>query len=85
MGEREQGKRGEREREGERGSPGVALQQLGEAGVGEPGLGDADQEGQPHVLTAAATLALVDGPVALLTGPGDTRAVSSLGQVLHTG
>lgn len=50
--------------------PGVTLQQLGEAGIGESRLGHADQEGQAHVFCVGSTQTLVIGPVSPLTHSG---------------
>lgn len=59
--------------------PGVTLQQLGEAGIGEPRLGHADQEGQAHVFCVGSTQTLVIGPVSPLThsGKGVTMFIES--------
>lgn len=47
--------------------PGVALEELGEAGVGETRLWHADQEGQTHIFCVGPTQTLVIGPVGPLT------------------
>lgn len=55
-------------------APGVALQQLGQAAVAEPGLGHTEQERQAYVLRVGSTQTLVIGPVVPLANSGDVAS-----------